>query len=111
MATVEDFRCVVDVRPDRDRVIVGFHGELDIATRDDLNAAVNELRDAGWQRIAVDLHKVSFIDSQGLRLLLRFDTDARRDGWEFAIVDRSPAVRRLLSVVGLSDHFARAHGL
>jgi anti-anti-sigma factor len=50
---------------------------------------------------------VRFIDSQGLHLLLDVDREASADGWQFAIIDGSPPVTRLLELTGLRDRFRR----
>jgi anti-anti-sigma factor len=93
--------------PDRDRVIVAVSGELDIASVGALQEALDELRSAGWESIVLDLRELTFIDSTGLSLLLHADHAARRPGAQFAIIDGSPPVARLLEIVGLSDHFTR----
>jgi anti-sigma B factor antagonist len=94
--------------PDRGRVIVAARGELDIDTVVELRTALEELSAAGWEKVVLDLRELTFIDSMGLSLLLETDRAARRAGRSFAIVDGSPAVARLLELVGLTDHFARA---
>ena len=99
-----------DVRtwPDRTRVIVTARGELDIETVPHLRTALDELSAVGWENVVLDLRELTFIDSTGLSLLLEADRAARRTGRSFAIVDGSPAVARLLELVGLTAHFARA---
>jgi anti-sigma B factor antagonist len=94
--------------PDRARVIVAVRGELDIETVVQLRATLEELSDVGWEHVVLDLRELTFIDSMGLSLLLEADGAARRSGGSLAIVDGSPAVARLLEIVGLTDHFARA---
>jgi anti-anti-sigma factor len=96
------------VRPDRNRVIVEVSGELDLASVGKLRETLDELRGHGWEHIVIDLREVTFIDSTGLSLLLNAERSARRPGASFAILDSSPAVARLLEVVGLKDHFTQA---
>src|SRR3954447_4077974 len=104
----EVIRFEVRTWPDRERVTVTARGELDIETVVDLRTALDELSAAGWDNVVVDLREITFIDSMGLSLLLEADRAARRTGRSFAIVDGSPAVARLLEIVGLTGHFARA---
>lgn len=101
----------VEVRTwlDHDRVILALSGELDLASVNTVRVALDELRDAGWESIVVDLRKLTFIDSSGLWLLIDTDRVARRSGLAFAIVDGPPAFTRLLEIVGLQGHFTRAH--
>jgi anti-sigma B factor antagonist len=99
-----------DVRtwPDRERVILAVSGELDLASVGAVRAALDELLAAGWESIVLDLRALTFIDSTGLSLLLESERAARHADAAFAIVDGSPAVARLLELVGLGDHFRRA---
>jgi anti-sigma B factor antagonist len=109
MASVQEIRTLqLQVRPDRYRVIVEVSGELDLASVGTLQQTLDELRADGWEHIVIDLRQVSFIDSTGLSLLLNAERSARRPGASFAILDSSPAVERLLEVVGLQDHFTQA---
>ena len=95
-------------RTDRDRVIVAVSGELDVASAGDLKETLAELRDSGCNNVVLDLRGLTFIDSSGLSLLLNTQRAARRAGATFAIVDGSPALARLLEIVGLENHFNRA---
>jgi anti-sigma B factor antagonist len=109
MSTVSEAgRFEVRTCPDRERVILAVAGELDLASVAALQAALDELRAAGWENIVLDVRELTFIDSMGLSLLLDAERAARQGDARFAIVDGSPAVARLLEVVGLSDHFSRA---
>src|SRR4051794_14495139 len=101
-------RFAVRTRPDRERVILAASGELDMASVGALRTALDELLSTGWTSIVLDLRELTFIGSTGLSLLLEAERAARSADAAFAIVDGSPAVARLLEVVGLSDHFRRA---
>lgn len=73
-------------------------GELDALTAPRLRHAVS---DQLWRGRAVelDLSAVEFIDAAGLRLLESLRESAR----DISISECSPAIRRLLSVLGLTD--------
>jgi anti-anti-sigma factor len=98
----------VDVRTDGSRAVVAAAGELDIATVGAVRSAFDELRSAGWREIVADLRGLTFIDSQGLTLLVQLHHDAKANDWSFAIVDGAPAVRRLLEVTELTSYFDHA---
>jgi anti-anti-sigma factor len=98
----------VEARPDRARVIVAVRGDVDVASVGEVQRVLDELRLEGWRDVVVDLREVAFMDSTGLSLLLTADRDARRDGWDFSIVDGSQPVARLFELTGLSEHFRRA---
>jgi anti-sigma B factor antagonist len=95
----------LSVRPDRTRVVVAVSGEIDIATVDDLRAAVRELRASAWNDIVLDLRDVELIGSTGLAWLVATTRSASRDGWSLSLVDGSPAVSRVLELTALRDHF------
>ncbi|HEX5927247.1 MAG TPA: STAS domain-containing protein [Baekduia sp.] len=53
------------------RTVIAISGELDIATCEELKAALDDaLRDESGAGIGVDLRRLSFCDSSGLKVLL-----------------------------------------
>ncbi len=91
-----------------DRTVVELHGELDLGTVEAVDREVRELRERGARAIVLDLRPLTFIDSSGLRLLLRLDADARANGGDFAIAEGDGPVRRLLELTSLTDDFRHA---
>src|SRR5690349_14860875 len=61
-------------------------GELDLDTAPLLEEALTAARAQGGARLVLDLRRLTFMDSTGLRLVIRWDTAAREEGFEFAIV-------------------------
>ena len=70
----------------RDTVLVCPLGEVDLATVAAVRAQINELRAAGFARIALDLRRTTFADSTCLGMTLDMQRDAKAEGWEFAVV-------------------------
>ena len=97
----------LEIRPEDDVTVVVVTGELDIATAPRVRDAVFRLRADGCEAMVLDLRQLTFLDSQGLALLVQLDRDARSQAWDFVIADGSPPLSRLLKIVGLEDHFAR----
>jgi anti-sigma B factor antagonist len=95
----EPFRC--DVEPARGEVHVIPRGEIDLATAPQLEARLRELREAGFDRLVLDLREVTFMDSTGLRVILAWDEEARRDGMELRLMPGPPAVQRVFEVTGV----------
>jgi anti-sigma B factor antagonist len=95
----------VRVLPDRERVVVALAGELDLATVDRVEQEALELYDRGFTSLALDLRGLTFMDSSGLKLLMRLQHHAHARNCQFAIVDGEGPVRRLLQLTRLSDHF------
>jgi len=95
------FRAVV-VRAGR-RPVVAVHGEVDLATADEVAAAVDEaLR--GANRLELDLRHMTFMDSTGLGVLVA--TYRRLGQVREAIVvrDPTPSIRRLLEITGVERY-------
>ncbi|HVC84393.1 MAG TPA: STAS domain-containing protein [Solirubrobacteraceae bacterium] len=78
-------------------------GELDIATVELLERALREVEQADGARIVLDLSGVSFIDSTGLRLLLDVNERCGGAADRLRVIAGSPAVERLLDIVGLRE--------
>jgi anti-anti-sigma factor len=75
-------------------------GELDISTVGLLEAPFDAAVAAGASTIVVDLGGVTFIDSTGLRLLIRM-TEKCADGQ--LVIDSTPIIDRLVEITGLRD--------
>ncbi len=98
---LEPFR--VEVEPSRDDVRVTPVGELDLATAPDLRRELDRLHEAGFDRLVLDLRRLRFMDSTGLRLVLEVDQDARDGGWEFSLVRGPETVQRLFEITNLTE--------
>ena len=81
----------VSVEPLEQALLVRAQGELDIGTVEVLEARVRAALDK-CSTVALDLGGLSFIDSCGLRLLLRSSESARQLGRTFFIVRPSAHV-------------------
>ncbi len=95
----------ISVIPDRQEVAVIPKGELDMSCVDALDREVRELRAAGFSEIVLDLRKVSFLDSTGLRLLLSLRSDAERDGHDLTLVRGPRAVQRIFELTATRGLF------
>jgi anti-sigma B factor antagonist len=87
--------------------VIAVAGELDIATAPALCARLDANRAARRPRLLVDLSRVDFCDSTGLRALLGAASEVRMHGGRFALVCRPDGdVARLLDIVGASELIA-----
>jgi anti-anti-sigma factor len=77
-------------------------GELDIDTVRKLEEALLEGRSRG-DRVLLDLGALEFIDSTGLRAIVRAAEAARRERWELRLRHGGPAVRRVFEFAGVID--------
>ena len=98
------FHC--EAAHDGDAVRITPVGELDMATSRDFAAAVQRVRENHPARLVLDLAEVTFIDSTGIRAILKARQDAERDGVPCAVAPGPPAVQRAFAVAGLADLLA-----
>lgn len=96
----------VAITPGRGRVRVTPVGELDLATVDELQAWLQELRDAGFRRLLIDLRELTFIDSSGLRLVITWNARANTEGLDFELIRGPAAIQRAFEICGLSNVLA-----
>ena len=98
-----------DVRHADGAMVLRIRGDLDIAVEDDaVNAVANALASAPPSaRLVLDLSEVEFMDSSGLRALLRIHN---RHGGQIRLGAVSPVVERLLELTGTLDLFAPGAG-
>jgi anti-anti-sigma factor len=82
---------------------VMISGEIDIDTCDAMRDAIRAGRRCGRAHLAVDLSGVTFMDVSGIRVLLAARGQAAAAGGSLTLLAPSPAVRRLISILGLQD--------
>jgi anti-sigma B factor antagonist len=87
--------------PSGERVL-RVHGELDIATAPGLERAVLRPRDPGDQ-VVLDLAGLRFMDSTGLRVLMRARSEAKAGRWDLYLRNVPANVQRLFSISGVQD--------
>jgi anti-sigma B factor antagonist len=80
------------------RIVVA--GELDIATAPLLEAALEAAEARDVERILVDLEAVPFIDSSGLKALLRAVDRSAADSCRLSIARSGPQARQLFELSG-----------
>ena len=102
-AVSEPFAVVTERSQETQRIIAA--GELDIATVPQLEQAFDLAMETDAEQIVVDLASVTFIDSTGLRLLIRMND--RCPNGRLAIRS-TPVVDRLLEITGLLDQLPLA---
>ena len=84
------------------RVVVAI-GEIDIASAPGLWAALSEAIAAGQDDVVVDLSGVTFIDSQGLSVLLRAYKVLSPEGRRLCLRSPRPQTRKVLEISGVAS--------
>jgi anti-sigma B factor antagonist len=90
---------------DDQMVVIACSGDLDLSTREQLERAIESSLDGGIVSVLrLDLHGLQFIDSTGLRELIRAQRDCDARGVRLELVT-SPVVGRLLELTDALRHF------
>ena len=84
-------------------VHVVMTGELDISTAQRLEDDLRRIEADRPELIVLDLQRLSFMDSTGLRLLITADARAREDGRRLAIVQGNEMVQRVMRLTRLDE--------
>jgi anti-sigma B factor antagonist len=90
---------------ERPQVVLRLAGELDVAVTDDAYKRLLSLPLTRGAQLVLDLRDVTFLDSTGVRLILRARDHAARHGAGFVLVRGPEPVMRVLNVTGLAGQF------
>lgn len=75
-----------------------------MATAPHLEREIAGARSGGPEAIVLDLRRLDFIDSTGLRTLITEHERSRACGCRFALVQGSKQVDRLMSITRVAEH-------
>jgi anti-anti-sigma factor len=95
------FEVTVEQRGGAVHVVIG--GELDISTAQRLEDDLRRVEADRPELIVLDLKRLSFMDSTGLRLLVTADSRAREEGRRLAIVQGNEMVQRVMRLTRLDE--------
>lgn len=92
----------IAVRPAVDGAHLAVSGEIDVVTAPQFEAALREQLAAGPVR--VDLRKLSFMDSSGIRVLDAILRDLPGNRWTLVIDPTlQPPVRQVIALTGMTE--------
>ncbi len=91
---------VISCVMDNGTASIALEGELDLANAPQLEERLADIEGTRPSRLVVDLGRLVFIDSTGLRVLLQADARAREDGRELTLRPGDAAVQRAFEVTG-----------
>jgi len=80
--------------------LVHLTGEVDLAVVEAVETTLLPL-EARFPTVILDLRRVSFLDSTGLRAIVSAESRARKRGFELKIVRGPEGVQKLLYLAGL----------
>lgn len=83
-------------------VSIEVEGEVDLATVDDLQRAIDAVFADGSEHLVVDLSGSSFMDSTGLKTLVMTNRKFEKAGRSFAIAVDAGPISRLIDLSGVN---------
>jgi anti-sigma B factor antagonist len=90
-----------------DTCVVDLSGEIDMLSADIVEKWLCDAgRTSGASAVVADLSGVEFLDSSGVRALLRAKDALDGDGIRFSISEPNAMVERILRILGLYDLLA-----
>ena len=87
------------------RTTIRLNGEFDTQAAQSFDRAVDSVMASKPAMVVIDLAEVSFIDSSGLRSLIRAQRVISVTG-SLTLQNPRPATVRLLDITGLADEFS-----
>ena len=80
-----------------------LEGELDLASARRMEESLAEIEGSEPARLVVDLTRLAFIDSTGLRLLIQASARARERGAELVLRPGDASVQKVFEMTGALD--------
>jgi anti-sigma B factor antagonist len=92
----------LETREEDGAVRIAVAGELDLSSALTFDEEVRRAEDRLPDTLVLDLRRLRFMDSTGLRLIMSAQSRARTRGRRLAIVEGSDAVKRLFRLAGVN---------
>jgi anti-anti-sigma factor len=83
-------------------LVVAPRGDLDLASAPSIQAALQSL-EPDDRALVLDLRKVDFLDTSGIRIVVEARRLADTGGYRFAVVRGSPRIHRIFEIAGLDN--------
>jgi anti-anti-sigma factor len=93
----------VERNEEGERLRLALYGELDLYGAPRLDDALVRAEGEKWPEIVIDLCRLEFMDSSGLRLILRAHARAQQDGRRVRIVHSGGTIGRVLRITRLDE--------
>jgi anti-anti-sigma factor len=94
----------IALRREGDLAVLALEGELDLASAPLFQSELDNPELGSCSKLVLDLRKLHFIDSTGLRIVFSARTRAQERGQLFAVTRGSEQVERLLTITRMGEH-------
>lgn len=94
----------IDIECEDETSRLTLNGELDIATVPHVQEAVDELLARDVRHLVIDLGRLGFVDSSGLRLFIVLDRRAAAEGWTLGLTRPHNATMSVFEVSGAEEN-------
>ena len=91
-------------------LVVRLIGEFDILAFDEVDALLAAAQSDGYGSVIVDLRGLTFIDSSGIRALVRAHKRTQDSETDLRLIRGSDAVHRVFEVAGLDGRLSFEEG-
>jgi anti-anti-sigma factor len=92
----------LETREEGDAVRIAVAGELDLSSALTFDEEVRRAEDRRPRTLVLDLRRLRFMDSTGLRLIMSAQSRARTRGRRLTIVQGGEPIKRLFRLAGVS---------
>jgi anti-sigma B factor antagonist len=96
---------VIETSDDGEAVVLSLQGELDLTSAPTFERELRAAESANPRRLIIDLSRLEFMDSTGLRALLLARGRAQSDGYSLALRRGPRQVQRVLELTQTVDAF------
>ena len=93
----------LETLPREDGVCLSLEGELDLSSALTFDEQMRRVEETRPSVLVLDLRRLRFMDSTGLRLILNAHARATRAGRRLAILQGPDAVKRIFRLTGVAE--------
>jgi anti-sigma B factor antagonist len=93
----------IETRSEGGVTVLAFIGRLDTATSEDAKGTLDEVVDGGASKVLLDLEKLEYVSSAGLRILLATAKKLRTGGGELRLCALNEVVEEVFEISGFSS--------
>lgn len=82
--------------------VVAMEGELDLDASQEAEKQLTQIREEGVKKMLIDLEKLEFISSAGLRVLLATAQEIKAAGGDLRVCNLNETVKEVFDISGFS---------